>query len=372
MSKQRLPRVAVIREAPCDRPFESLRHPSRRQFLTGMAALGAGAMIPAGGSLLQTAFGQTGPKTKPRRVDVHNHPGLSSDIATSSGLPGSGARDYFTGAALEWTPAKVLDEMDKGGTDLAILSNPGGGPQAGDVETRRKHVRIYNDYMAKLVHDYPGRFGMFTCLPWPDVDGSLKEVEYGLDVLKADGISLVTSYGNKWLGDPMFAPLFQEINRRKALIYTHPSTNQCCTNLVPAIRDPSIELPTDTTRAIMSMIATGSSSRYPDMHVIFSHAGGTMPFLLPRLIKDSKKVPAGFLAEARRFYYDTAQAANAAPMAALKNTVPVSHIVFGTDFPYISSADTAKGLKDSGVFTDAELLQIDRDNILQLLPKYNV
>jgi len=348
--------------------------PSRRQFLTGLAALGASALIPPNGSLLQTAGAQAAGtvKTKPRRVDVHNHPALPPDVASANSLPGSQSRDYFTGSALEWTPAKVLAEMDQGGTDLAILSNPGGGPMSGDIEARRRRVRIYNDYMAKLVRDYPGRFGMFACLPFPDIDGSLKEVEYGLDTLNADGISLVTSYGNKWLGDPIFAPLFQELNRRKALLYTHPATNACCTNLVSAIRDPSIELPTDTTRAIMSMVATGSSSRYPDMNVIFSHAGGTMPFLLPRLIKDSKAVPAGFLAEARRFYYDTAQAANAAPMSALKATVPMSHIVFGTDFPYITSGETAKGLRDCGVFTAAELMQIDRDNILQLLPKYAV
>lgn len=282
---------------------------SRRQFLTGIAAMGAATLVS------QRGFSaQTGGHKPPRRVDVHNHPGMPV-----TGARNAGPTDYFTGASLQWTVMKALDEMDQGGVDLTILSNPGGGHRDGDtVEQTRSRTRSYNDYMAKLVSDHPDRFGMWACLTLPDVDGALKETEYGLDTLKAAGVSMSTSYAGKYLGDPIFDPLFAELNRRKAVLYTHPVTNACCTNLVKAIRDPSIELPTDTTRAIMSMVATGASSRYPDVRIIFSHAGGTMPFLLPRLIKDSKAIPTGFRAEASRFYYDTAQAANAAPMSALK------------------------------------------------------
>src|ERR1700722_2371135 len=122
--------------------------------------------------------------------------------------------------------------------------------------------------------------------------------------------------------------------------YTHPVAGECCAKLVPGIGDATIELGTDTTRAIVRMV--------------FSHAGGTMPYLYVRLLKDSAAVPNGFPTEAGRFYYDTAQAAGFPAMSALKHVVPMSHIVFGTDYPYISAAQTAKGLKDSGVFSDAE------------------
>ena len=152
--------------------------------------------------------------------------------------------------------------------------------------------------------------------------------------------------------------------------YTHPVAGECCAKLVPGIGDATIELGTDTTRAIVRMVFSGSSARYPDMRMIFSHAGGTMPYLYVRLLKDSAAVPNGFPTEAGRFYYDTAQAAGFPAMSALKHVVPMSHIVFGTDYPYISAAQTAKGLKDSGVFSDAELLQIDAGNALQLFPKY--
>jgi len=335
---------------------------SRRQFLTGVAAIGASVLIPAGilagaGSSLPAAGAQAvAPGKKPRRVDVHHHPSLPRS-------PGAApARSFSTGPdPASWTPEGAIKMMDEGGTDLTILSSGGNdGPMC----------RVYNDYMAKVRSDYPGRFGMFASVPFPDVDASLKEIEYAMDTLKADGIRLGTSYGKKWLGDPAFAPIFEEMNRRKGVIYTHPGANVCCQRLVEGIADPTIEFGTDTTRAIVRMVFSGSSARYPDMHMIFSHAGGTMPYLIVRLIKDSGAVPAGFPAEAGRFYYDTAQAAGAPAMYALKHVVPMNRILFGTDYPYITTAATAKGLKDSGVFTDKELLQIDRDNFLQLMPKY--
>jgi 6-methylsalicylate decarboxylase len=369
MSNERIP--TILGEDSNQGADFSYLVPSRRQFLTGLAALGAAALIPRGGSSAQTT---AAPKKRPRRIDVHHHPSAPPSV-TGARAPAFEA--FRTGPnSSEWTPAIALEEMDKGGVDISILSS--GGNDAA-------HCRAYNEYMAKLVSDYPGHFGMFASLPFPDIDGSLKEIAYGLDVLKADGVRMGTSYPNKlWLGDPAFAPVFEELNRRKAVLYTHPGAPACCANLVPGIGDSTIEFGTDTSRAIFKMVFSGSSSRYPDMRMIFSHAGGTMPYLVLRGIKDSlgsggpvgpknevvPPVPNGFVAEVQRFYYDTAQAGGGAAMSALKRVVPVSHIVFGTDFPWISAAETAKGIKDSGVFTAAELAQIDSGNALQLMPRY--
>jgi len=357
MMKLRIPAAAARDENR--EPHSPFSVPSRRQFLTGIAALGAAALIPAGGpSALMGA--QTAARKRPRRIDVHHHPSLPAALAG----PSTGARTFSTGPTpAAWTPATALEMMDQGGCDLTVLSSGGNdGPLC----------RKYNDYMAKLVSDYPGRFGMFTSLPFPDIDATLKEIEYGMDTLKADGVRLGTSYNGKWLGDPVFAPVFEELNRRKAVLYTHPGAPSCCARLVEGIGDATVEFGTDTTRAIVRMIFSGSSARYPDMRVIFSHAGGTMPYLIVRLIKDSGAVPRGFPAEASRFYYDTAQVGGAGAMFALRQVVPVSQIVFGTDYPYISVAQTAKLLKDSKVFTAQELQQIDNGNALQLFPKYAV
>jgi predicted TIM-barrel fold metal-dependent hydrolase len=139
-----------------------------------------------------------------------------------------------------------------------------------------------------------------------------------------------------------------------------------------------IEYGTDTTRAIARLLFTGAAARYPDIKLIFSHAGGTMPFLIERFLFQARnpdaarQVPQGVLPALRRFYYDTAQSTEAAPMAALRKVVPVSQIVFGTDFPYRTTAEHVNGLKADGVFNAKEMQAIDRENALGLLPRYRV
>ncbi len=131
--------------------------------------------------------------------------------------------------------------MDEAGVATAITSITAPGLSFAKPELLRSIVRECNDYGARMAIDHPGRFGLFACLPLPDIEGSLEEVAYALDVLKADGIGLLTSYDNKWLGDPAFAPLMDELNRRKAVVYVHPTTADCCVNLLPMIQDWVIE-----------------------------------------------------------------------------------------------------------------------------------
>ena len=120
---------------------------------------------------------------------------------------------------------------------------------AGDPELAKRFVeQEIAKHAALLAHvhiaDHPGRFGSFAMVPLTDTDGALREIEYALDTLKADGIGLLTSYGDKWLGDPLFLPVMEELNRRKAVVYTHPYRNDCCRNLVPDVFEPLIELGT--------------------------------------------------------------------------------------------------------------------------------
>jgi predicted TIM-barrel fold metal-dependent hydrolase len=243
-------------------------------------------------------------------------------------------------------------------------------------EAARKLARECNDYAARLMADHPGRYGSFAMIPLTDTDGSLREIAYALDTLKADGIGLMTSYGDKWLGDPSFLPVMEELNRRKALVYTHPTMANCCVDLVKTEPPVMIEFGTDTTRTIADIIFSGNAQKFRDIRWIFSHAGGTMPFLIERFVRNpllqpsaKPTVPEGTLAELKRFYYDTAQTSNKAAMSALSAIIPVSQIVFGTDFPYRTSIDHVRGLRESGVFTDAQLMEIERDNALKLLPR---
>ena len=280
---------------------------------------------------------------------------------------------------LEWTPAGAVELMDQCGVATGIASVSAPGTWFGDVAEGRKLSRICNEYAARISSDFPGRFGSFAALPLPDVEGSLREIEYAFDTLKADGICLMTSYGNRWPGEKEFAPVFEELNRRGAIVYTHPVAPDCCRGLLAQTHDSVIEYATDTTRAIAQLLFSGSAARYPKIRFIFSHAGGTMPFLAQRFINAHRfargdaqaNLPDGVLPALNRFYYDTAQAAHPYAMSSFKQVVQLSQLLFGTDFPYVSAALTAKGLQSCG-FAEQELAGIYRGNAVRLLPRLDV
>jgi len=289
--------------------------------------------------------------------------------------------DRRIGAFATWkdyTPSKHIEDMDKAGIATAMISPTAPAVWLGNVEESRRLARELNEYAAaKMVADYKGRFGLFASLPFPDIDGSLKEIEYAFDTLKAEGVGILTSYDNKWLGHKSFEPLFDELNRRKAVVYTHPLAIACCTNLIEGVAPATLEYPTDTSRAIMSLIVGGTAERCPDIKFIFSHAGGTLVsvagrFLGPAGNGDNITRPPeanSRLYHIRRFYYDTAQSANPVLVQALKTLLPTSQIVYGSDFPFANAAAQVTGLETSGLSAN-ELRAIYRDNAVRILPKH--
>jgi predicted TIM-barrel fold metal-dependent hydrolase len=298
------------------------------------------------------------------------------------------AKGLLGGPWSGWSIAKALEDMDRDGvaTSVASITTPGVWLDS-DAQARGL-ARDCNEAMAALVHDHPGRFGAFAALPLPDVEGSLREIEYALDVLKHDGVGVMTSYRDRWLGDAAHIPVLDELNRRKAILYVHPTAPCACTNCLPYLRDSVIEYGTDTTRAIASLVFTGLSTRYPDIRTIFSHAGGTMPFLIERFFQQKRaqelaapgKTPSAIsreelakldpLKEVQRFYYDVAQSTHAAPMAALRQVVPVSQVLFGTDYPYRTAAEHVEGLRHCGAFSAVDVDAIGSGNARRLMPRY--
>jgi predicted TIM-barrel fold metal-dependent hydrolase len=336
---------------------------SRRAFLGGLAA--AGTLLRSG-----VARAQTAPE-KPFRIDTHHHLSSPGFIAEISG------RRTGQVPLMKWTVAQSLDDMDKGAVETSILSISEPSVFFGNYDAARALARETNDFGAKVISDHPGRFGMFATLPLPDVDGTLREIAYALDTLKMDGVCMMTDYQGKFLGDPAFTPVTEELNRRKAIVYTHPSRNDCCRNLVPDVVEPVIELGTDTTRTIASILFSGTAERFPDIRWIFSHAGGTAPFLMQRFTsyfaarKDLQpRLPKGPTYYMERFYYDTANAMTIHPLVALTRLVKPSQIVFGTDFPFVSAKATADGLHEAGLFSSADLAAIERGNAAALMPRY--
>src|SRR5262245_14835415 len=294
--------------------------PTRRQVLAGGAAA-LGFAATAVGSVTP-APAQTPPSRT--RIDVHHH--FIPPVHVESMMkPGR----RVGGPPPKWSPAASLEEMDKSGIATAILSAVQPGVWYGDNrDEARKLSRDLNEYAAKTIQDHPGRFGLFAVIAPPDVEGSLKEIEYALDTLKADGIGLLTSYQDKYLGDPSFAPIYEELNRRRAVIYVHPTTPDCCRGLVPGIPPGSIEYATDSTRTIGHIVMSGTATKFPDIKWIFSHSGGTLPFLTGRFVRlwEERKLahlPNGPMPEFKKFYYELAQGNTPGQIAALLKMVSV-------------------------------------------------
>jgi predicted TIM-barrel fold metal-dependent hydrolase len=341
----------------------------RRQFMTRVAAAGAATLLAG----VRSSSARQATAAPTRIIDVHHHFASPNYIASLAARNVGNNLDRFRAD----TPEKHLEEMDKAGVATAMLSQYSGF-WFGEVNQARRDARDVNEWAAaKMVAPYKDRFGLFASLPLPDADGSLKEIEYAFDTLKADGVSLITSYDGKWLGDPSFDPVFEELNRRKAVVFTHPLEPACCRNPLQGVGPTTLEYPTDTTRAIMNLLVSNAATRYPDVRFIFSHAGGTLVSIAQRILGNDVTAEAlakpaeknSRLYHVRRFHYDTAGSANPVQLQSLKLLVPFSQIVFGTDTPLASLSGTVAGVRTSGLSVE-EQRGVYRENLLQILPEH--
>lgn len=280
----------------------------------------------------------------------------------------------------QWTPQTSIDAMDRNGIATAVSSISAPGTWLGDITQGRRLSRQCNEYAARLASDYPGRFGVFAALPLPDVEGSLREIEYALDTLGADGFCLMTNYDDKWPGDAAFAPVFDELDRRRALVFFHPTAAACCTGLIPGVPEATIEFPFDTVRAVVSLLYSGTFSRCAGIKFIFPHAGSAVPLLkarICRLVGNDRvlaaRLPNGPMHELQKLYYDIALSARPETLAPLLHLVTVEKVLFGSDFPFANKGatmeDTLEGMYGHG-FTAAELRAIERGNAEVLLLRF--
>jgi predicted TIM-barrel fold metal-dependent hydrolase len=309
-------------------------------------------------------------------IDVHHH-FIPSAITPGIKVPAPPGPP-------NWTLEGDLEDMERAGVDRALLSMPLIGDLPSEVLIRA--AREINEAAAKLSADRPTRFAPFAVLPLPEIDAALKEIEYGLDVLKAHGVAVVTNAGPHWLGDPKFDPVLQELNRRKATVFVHPLSAPCCRNMVAGVPDVLIEFGADTTRCIASLVFNGATMRHPDINWIFCHGGGATAAVIERFLGGTQgqikpgvttkgveffaaKQPPDVLGELRKLHYDTAQATNAALLGALKTFIPPSQVLFATDYPYQTAEITRRQVRESGVFSAAELEGIERGNALRLFPR---
>jgi len=338
---------------------------TRRSFLARAAAATAAAVLPRTPALAQD-------KTL---IDTHHHfyppeyQKLWLDWEEARKIP------HFPGQ-VAWSKAKAVEDMDKAGIRtgvLSIASTPGVWFDLG-AEKAGKLARGCNDFAAEMMRDNPGRFGLFATLSMLDIDATLKEVEYAFDTLKADGVGLQSSYGDKWLGNAIYKPVFDELNRRKAVVYVHPLVASCCAQLSVGTFPAVIEVPHDTTRTVTSLLLSGGFARWRDIQWLFSHAGGTIPMMAGRInsfygARPNLKefAPEGIEGELRRLNYDTANATSGPAMAALLKLVPTSKVTYGTDYPYFG-LDQMKSLEQLGL-SASDLKAIGSENAIKLIPR---
>jgi 6-methylsalicylate decarboxylase len=311
-----------------------------------------------------------------KRIDIHHH--IYPPAFTRRHLDRivADAPTFPAGTYLDWTPQKSLDVLDRHDIARAIVSITSPGIWFGDKAGGQKNARECNDFGARLIADHPNRFGMFAAIPVPDIDASLGEIEHAMDVLKLDGIGIVTSYEGKLIGDPSFAPVFAELDRRKALVFVHPVENGGLRVINPWLVPPILEFPFDTTRAIVSLALSGALARYRNIRFIFSHAGGPLAQMLGRIEasinatysaeQHASLFPKGLRALLSNLYFDVISMANPSAWATIGQMANNRHLLFGTDFPFIPAAATVHGLESVGL-NDTDRARIDHENAADIL-----
>ncbi|MGL4317617.1 MAG: amidohydrolase family protein [Pseudomonas sp.] len=315
---------------------------------------------------------------KQGRIDVHHHviPPAFVETMQAKGI------DKVAGALLpKWTAEKSIAVMDANGIQTAItsLSAPGvhfGGGIAQAVDLARR----CNEFCAGMVAQYPGRFGFFAVLPMPFTEQACAEAIHALDVLKADGVVLLGSTDGHFLGDPRFDELMSELDRRRAVVFVHPNLHETSVNIGLDMPGFLIEFLCDTTRAATNLILSGTQEKYPNTRWILAHAGGFLPYVAGRLAATSipdlqSKAPRGVMHYIQRFYFDTALSPSRYSMAALRELVDPSHILFGSDFPFAPAPVTAlqcRTLAESDLFAEPVQYGIARGHALELFPQYRL
>ncbi len=304
------------------------------------------------------------------RIDVHTHvvPPFWADALPAHGGDPSGWNSPA------WSPEAAIDFMDSLEIKTSILSLTAPGVSGWKGQERRTMARRVNEYTASLVQRAADRFGNFATLTLPDVDGAIAELAYADDVLKADGIVLLSNYEGHYLGDPLFEPLWKEIARRGTVVFIHPG-KPAIPN-IDGMPGPMVDYPFDTTRTAVQIVLSGLLGRYPDLKIILSHAGGFLPYASHRFAELAKAIRPGLsasdlLTQFKRFYFDTALSGSAASMPSLEAFAAPGHILYGSDFPYApaSVGRSFTGKLDAYVGSGALKEPIDRASALQLFSR---
>ena len=303
------------------------------------------------------------------RIDAHAHI-LPADYRAELER-----RSLITYPLPPWSPELLDDLMERHAIDAAVISLSPPGVFFGDQGLADELARLVNERTAEHVRGAPGRFAGLAVLPLPDVDRALAELAYALDELHLDGVHLLSNVAGTYLGDPEWDPLFDELDRRGAYVFLHPTLGP---GPPPLPQHPAwlYEFPFDTTRAITNLIYSGTLERCPRIRLQVSHLGGTAPFLAHRLAslearepERATRAPAGALAYLRRLYYDTGLSNHALAVRPTLALAEPGRIVFGTDWPYADLPAGGDPAPDRAGLDGGDRAGIDAGNAVALVPR---
>jgi predicted TIM-barrel fold metal-dependent hydrolase len=286
-------------------------------------------------------------------IDVHAHFVTDSYVrqATAAGHAHPDGMDRWP----TWSAVEHLELMDRHGIETALLSMSSPGVHFGDDAAARRLAREVNEEAAGLAARHPGRFGFFASLPLPDVDGALGEIAYAVDELDANGVVLMTNTRGIYLGDRSLDPVFAELDRRRTVVFLHPTSPAGWERSALDRPRPMIEYLFDTTRTVTDLLMSGVFERHPDLSVIVPHCGGALPVLADRVDEFRKMFlgsPEGadVIERLRRLHYDIAGPAFPRQVPALLGLADPGRLLFGSDYcwtpppvaaTHIAAVDTA-------------------------------
>ena len=309
----------------------------------------------------------------PGLIDVHHHviPPFYFEYLASKGVEHP--------SVYENAEASHLSMMDEYGIERAILSVAAPGVHFGDDKEARGQARRANEFCADLAARYPDRFGYFACLPLPDVDGAIEEALLALKDGGAQGVVLLANIQGRYLGDPAFDPLMEELANQGALVFVHPT-------ILPSMHHPRFhpavaDFLLDTTRAAIGLVTSGTVSRFPSLRFILSHGGGFLPYAAHRIAWLTEEFDHRYddgrgemsadeiLAGLRSFYFDLALASSGPQLSALLNFTDSRHVLYGSDWPYAGHPSVRHFMEEydgfDGLTTD-QRLQIASENAADL------
>lgn len=282
----------------------------------------------------------------------------------------------------EWTIEAHLNFMEKMNISTTMLSVTSPHINFGDDNAAKVLAREVNEDGAELVRKYPNQFGLLASLPLPNIEGSIEEIHYALDVLQVDGFTLPTNTQGVYLGDHSLDPIFAELNRRKAIVALHPNEPSAVPkHVLENFPTPFMEFFFDTTRTVANMVVKGTLRRFPNIIIVVPHAGACLPMLADRWHGASKMMDIGedgegadIYGDLRKLYYDVAGACLPLQLAALLKLVDDKHLFYGSDYPYtpkLGCVFLANDLDKTDIITKQQRRAIYSDNALSLFPRLN-